>query len=215
MTRSVTLYGMALLLLLFEVAVLAAALRPDVSKEYASYFIDRTSDCWTADVPGEGRLNRELRLDLAPTPWPLVAQDTLVCGWIGPASVGTWSQGRLARLRFRFDPAPWADVVLHLEVRPLVNDTHPRQRVEFFANGEPIGLLSLDAKSDPNQAIRLPAALIARAERGQVDLELHLPDAVSPSELGMARERRRLGIRLLSMRLETTSVAQGSVNEVR
>jgi hypothetical protein len=201
------LYAVAALIVAFEVGVLLTAVHPDVAEEYADYYISRSSDCWATAASGSIPLNVTLGLVGGPNPWPPVARHVLVCGWIGPLVVGTWSHGPTSRLRLRLDPVPWADVLLHLELKPLVVAEHPMQRAEFLANGQPIGRLEFTETSDAHQAIRLSARLIAASNDGLVDIEIHLPDAISPKALGVATDNRRLAIRLLSMRLETAPIA--------
>ena len=183
-------------LIAFEASVLVMIATPHVSEQYRAFYIERTSDCWPAEVTG--------RIALGQRVWFLkadatgAARDLRVCGWIDPAGNGTWSLGTESRLLFDVgsDSGP---LRLELDLLPYVRDNHPVQRMALSANGEKLAEFTLDARSGRRHAVTIPADAIG--EDGRIELTLELPDAQSPEALGLGTDKRRLAIRLISLTL--------------
>lgn len=123
----------------------------------------------------------------------------LLSGWSGPEAWGTWSDGDSAQLLFK----PAGPVrALRLETRALVIPSHPHQDVQFSVNDVPVRTVRL-IKFDGNQIdLDLPAAAQqAIAREGVVRLAMTFLNAVSPQELGLGADDRRLvlGIKTLAV----------------
>jgi hypothetical protein len=177
----------------FELGVVWLVFNPDVSDRYRAYFIERSTDCWPGNPSGAVEPNQPL--SFADAEVGDAVKDVLLCGWLGTEATGTWSQGPEARLLLQLKPGAFAK--LEFNLLPFITDEHPRQRVSVTANDVPLEPLELTASSAPEITITVPASAIP--EDGRVDLGFRLPDAVSLRELGISTDRRKLGIRLLSL----------------
>ncbi|UJW87209.1 hypothetical protein [Devosia sp. SL43] len=187
---------MAAIIGLLAVTVLALVKNPHVNDQYRAYFIDRTTDCWPLPIDGAIAWGEQLSFvgaaAVSPT-YPLRR-----CGWMEPQDTGTWSMGPEAVLRL--NPGPRArDLLLDLEMLPFVTTESPVQTVRLTLAGTDLATLTLDAASSPQHRFILPAALASSS--GPIDVGFHFPTAHSPSAAGMNDDRRRLAIRLLSVRI--------------
>lgn len=187
----VVLWSVFALLALYEAAVVVAIANPRVSDAYRAYFIDRTTRCWPDPVSGEIEIGKRVWFLRADADGP--ARHVLECGWLAPAPSGTWSEGPEARLRLRVPTG--SDLNLTFNLIPYIGETHAEQRVEFRANGTPLETLVLDADSERNWTIRVPADSVA--PDGTLVVSLLLPDAISPRAAGEGRFDRPLAIRLI------------------
>lgn len=177
----------------FELGVVWLVFNPNVSDRYRAYFIQRTTDCWPGDPSGMIEPNQPI--SFAETEVSDAAKNILLCGWLDTEATGTWSYGPEARLLLQLKSGSAAQ--LDFNLLPFVTQDHPRQRVSITANDQPLSELELTANSAPEITITLPPT--AMPEDGRVDLGFQLPDAVSLRELGISTDRRKLGIRLLSL----------------
>lgn len=113
-------------------------------------------------------------------------------GWAYPEKWGTWSEGRQAKL---FIPYP-ENVIpksLTLTMKALISKTQSSQRVEIWINNQLQQTATLN-KSDGNVVfISLPISA-----RNFALIDLHFPDAISPQELGIGNDTRKLAIGLES-----------------
>lgn len=175
-------------------AALWLAAHPNVSDEYRAYFIDRSTDCWANNVVGSLPLSGRIWFVTADNAG---AKAVLECGWIAPEATGTWSSGREAKLAVRPQGAgPW-DV--ELDLLPF----SPPQRVTIVAKGETLLETVLVQGGTIQHRLRLlPTHLDAD---GRAVLSVALPDGVSPSDLGLAPDPRKLAVRLLSLRVSAAS----------
>jgi len=129
----------------------------------------------------------------------------LVSGWSTPEIWGVWSDGSEARVVL--DPkragsrADGGDLFLIARARSLVAPQHPRQLVDVFVNDVLVGTWTFDMNDDLQQDLerraRVPAAVVAGRVRLTVTFTCR--NAVSPVDLGVGRDRRRLGIALADL----------------
>jgi hypothetical protein len=119
-------------------------------------------------------------------------------GWSAPEAEGfVWSDGPEAELLFSI-ATPARDVVCRLELMPFIaQGAVEQQRVEFYFNHFRVGYAELSAGRHII-AVYLPRELFML--RTAV-LNLHIPGARSPLELGLSADERRLGIALWSFQI--------------
>ena len=117
-------------------------------------------------------------------------------GWSAPESWGRWSEGQEATLGFRVPGEK--SLKVRLELTPFAPPNHP-QRVALFADGQSVGEWRFDAHKEETLLIDLPSET---ARKGYVILKFSLPDAVSPAALGLSEDTRRLGVGLVSLRVD-------------
>lgn len=190
------LYLLLVPVVVFEAAVAALALSPQVDDRFRAFFIDRTTDCWPLDVSGAYALGEPVSL----LPPKSGAQtDILRCGWLGPQDTGTWSTGRESRLRFAVADPP-TDLLLDLELVPFVTLPQPVQTVRIDVNGRGIDTIQLEGNDPRHQILRIPRDVVDLGDE-RIDVDFRFPSAHSPASAGLNNDRRLLAIRLLSVTL--------------
>lgn len=190
------LYLLVIPVVLFEATVAVLALMPQVDERYRAFFIDRTTDCWPLDVAGTYDLGETV--SLMP---PKSAEQTAIlrCGWLAPQETGTWALGPEAELRLNV-PDPPTDLLLDLELVPFNIDQHPVQTVRVYVNGKGLQTLQLEGTDARHLEIAIPADYVALGDQ-RIDVGFGFPSAHAPVEFGINNDKRRLSIRLLSLRL--------------
>jgi hypothetical protein len=127
----------------------------------------------------------------------------LVAGW-SAADRGLafrWSEGRMARISLPIRRNAGA-LLLKFTMGGLVNPPAlPSQRVHVVVNGRALAEWQVSTRADFTVAV--PAELTNGWT--ELQIELQLPDAASPRELGHSADARQLGIYLFAI-----SVARGS-----
>ncbi len=190
------LYGAAAALALVELAILIAAINPAVSATYRARYIAGTSNCWPSDVSGAITLGE--RIPATSAAGGRLAS-ILRCGWLPPETYGTWSEGEESKLRLKLEPDR-PDLMLDLELFPIGADQGRAQQVSISAGGVALANFTLDRHLIVARRIPIPASL-PLDDQNRVELDISVPTAVSPQQLGLNDFPRRLGIRLVSLRL--------------
>jgi hypothetical protein len=116
-------------------------------------------------------------------------------GFSVPETWGIWTEGNRAVLEFKADVG--SDLTLTLTNYAYVLAKHPLQRTEVIVNGHSLQSLSyIQPGVIETRVIRIPTAV--QRPDGRLTIELLLPDAVTPSELGQPADNRRLALGLVS-----------------
>jgi len=106
---------------------------------------------------------------------------------------GVWSTGsnpQLALLMPRDTPK-----TLTLDVRAFINSQHPRQQVNITINGALQKTVTLSKLVNNQIELSIPPNTYGKE---WINLGFSLPQAISPKELGMGEDNRKLGIGLKS-----------------
>lgn len=115
-------------------------------------------------------------------------------GWSTPESWGTWSEGRQAQIVLRITPEARSVVI---DAMAFILPQHPAQRVVVSLNGEQVLSARLTQAQGNHLQIPISAAIRQRlAVDDQVTIELQLPDAISPQQLGLNDDARVMGLGL-------------------
>ncbi len=123
----------------------------------------------------------------------------LVSGWSTPENWGTWSAGQHAQVDLRVTPEARS---IALEVMAFVLPQHPAQRVIVSLNGEQVLSTRLVQHQDNRLEIPIsPAIRQHLADNDRLTIELQLPDAISPEQLGINDDSRimALGLKRLTV----------------
>ena len=140
--------------------------------------------------PDAAAWRQTLRLDRGAPPAGL-----LVSGWSAPEpGSGVWSSGPVAALRL--PPTPVRDKAkVALLVEAFVAPTRPFQQVRVRAGTRTLGEWRLTSSAITPLEFSAPAELLGPA--GELDLQIDLPDADSPSRhVKDSTDPRRLAIKL-------------------
>jgi hypothetical protein len=109
-------------------------------------------------------------------------------GFSGPENGHRWTSGNKASLMFDAGEMAKRDFIVIMNITPLVGRKLKEQRVEVFVDG----------KKQANWTISVPATQIlqlkAKPDDSYYYVEFHLPDAITPKELGINKDVRQLSI---------------------
>lgn len=124
----------------------------------------------------------------------------LVSGWSGNEPWGTWSDGTDAEIILRVSAAARS---LVLETTALVGPTHPQQALVMSINEVQVLATSL-IKPDANliEIALAPEVQKLIAEQGLLRIQFHFANAISPGELGMGEDGRKLAIGLQALTVQ-------------
>lgn len=158
----------------------------------------RCSQCLS--VPDEGRRMSSLAL-MRPGQALIFNYSArqLTSGWSTPENWGTWSAGQQAQVDLRVSPEARS---IALEVMAFVLPQHPAQRVIVSLNGEQVLSTRLVQHQDNHLEIPIsPAIRQHLADNDRLTIELQLPDAISPEQLGINDDSRvmALGLKRLTV----------------
>jgi hypothetical protein len=139
----------------------------------------------------------------------------LLHGWAIPEERWVWTNGIQATIGFRpeFKERKAGDLLLVIEGHAFVSTQHPRLAVDVLANGRKLGEWQFMVGVDAGQlATGVPRDLVR--EDDDLKITFRIDDPVSPKELGMGVDNRRLGLALRKMSLVWAgNEIQGSSNQ--
>jgi hypothetical protein len=123
------------------------------------------------------------------------ADKYLDLGWGNPDEDYHWTDGHRATIRFsESEDMPG---LLRLEVKPYLADGRVReQRLEVWINGHQLQVIQLDSPEFTWHEIQVPRETLRR----ESVLNLLVPDAISPSKIGLSKDRRTLGVAVRALR---------------
>ena len=127
------------------------------------------------------------------------AQQYFARGWSEPEENHVWTSGENSRLAF-MAAEPASDIVFDLDAMPyVVRDILPKQRLNLYINFARVDCFELERPS------RLSCSVPKRLFVGGVNIvDLHLPDARSPNDLGEGVDTSVLGLAVASASLTPT-----------
>jgi len=130
--------------------------------------------------------------ELNPSIWP---------GWSGAEKWGTWSDGDSALLLLALSSTPKNDLELLIDGHAFLTDKHPSQEVDVLVNGHHVDTLKYDLQTNSGvRVVKMPKAL-ALEKNGQLLIRFNFKNPISPAELGLGTDARRLGLGIVSLEL--------------
>lgn len=138
---------------------------------------------------GKGQIGSQYLINVAGFP-------TEGWGWTYPEAWGAWSEGYKTKVVM---PLPQnttnQSLVLQLDLRALLSNKHPKQRITILVDGYPAVDTTL-TKDDQNK-VDTPLRYLAPKQE-YVTLEFKLPDATTPKAIGLGDDSRQLAIGIVS-----------------
>jgi hypothetical protein len=128
----------------------------------------------------------------------------LVQGWSHPESWGVWSDGPVARLRFRLSPRPAGKVVLRIQLQAFVPVQSSAREVDVSIANRPIDRWRFDSGNHSGER-RLVADQEMINSDGTLEIGFHILKPESPSQFGLSNDARKLGIGLVSLIVEANT----------
>ena len=125
-----------------------------------------------------------------------VATSFLGPGWSTPESWGVWSVGDAAEI-YLPDVKGMEEIII--EVAAFVRPFHPKQDVAIKLNGISLSGISIDHSNPELIHIAITDEIKRSIPRGGlIALEFKFPNAVSPLDLHVSADPRKLSIGLIS-----------------
>jgi hypothetical protein len=129
---------------------------------------------------------------------PNIADD----GWSGAEDAHVWNDGLSAKLAIKV-ANPVNRCVIIVKGKPFIGPGRPEQRISLFANGYCLGMWSLgDDRVALLEAAVEPEQWFRREDSAVLNCVWHLPDSVSPMEMGGSIDHRLLGFCFQSIVLQ-------------
>jgi hypothetical protein len=132
----------------------------------------------------------------------------LTSGWGEPEKNHTWSVSDHASMQFLLPPAYKLSNMV-LQIRALVSPTHPKQAVDIYFNKKLVLQKIIDT---PTSAIEIPISIAidndptfmervvnTSLKPNIAQIDFVFKDAVSPKELGIGEDERKLAIAIQSV----------------
>ena len=122
----------------------------------------------------------------------------LTSGWFDGGSDGIWSMGQVSYLTFPVPPTK-REVSIFIEGNVLLNE-ESQQSVTVLCNER----LVYDQKFDSNQyqEVKIELTKLVANEHNQIELRFEIGDPTRPSDLGLSRDSRDLGLELKKVYIE-------------
>lgn len=118
-------------------------------------------------------------------------------GFSNAESWGTWTKSKEAYITFSMLPDFYdKELEMKIVLRAFL-DTTGRQSVKIFANGKNITGFTIDDPGDIEYNFSIPSGVIKNDNL--LTIELKIGNPVSPSELGVSNDGRKLGVGILEM----------------
>lgn len=124
----------------------------------------------------------------------------LAIGWSGPEPWGTWSDGTVAKVVL-----PLANSIpktILIESGAFVSPAYPRQDVDILVNDVTAKVVSLTGDTGNVIEVTVPEVLKEQlVETRVLRLEFRLPGAISPKDIGLSDDPRKLALGLYAITL--------------
>jgi hypothetical protein len=126
----------------------------------------------------------------------------LMDDWSLPEPWGVWSDGPVAKLRFRLRPKPACKVVLGIQLYAFVPLQSSVREVDVSIANKLIDRWRFDpANASGEKRLVVDQEMID--SDGELEIGFHVLKPESPSEFGLSNDVRELGIRLVSLVVNT------------
>ena len=119
----------------------------------------------------------------------------LIDGWSGPEPWGTWSDGPEATIRLKLKKVPVGDIALHISGTAFIHKKHPLQRIEVIINDYKLYTIVRDTFAEKTHVILIPK-YVYKKSAGEFNITMRFPDAMSPADIDMSGDSRRLSFGL-------------------
>lgn len=126
----------------------------------------------------------------------------LLDGWSTPERWGTWSDGNTASIGFQLNPTPTNDLLLVIEGHSFLTSTHPNQEIDVIVNDIKLKTLEFSENdiNDTSKTVLIPLQLV-HAMAGRIVIRFNFNNPISPAELSISGDTRKLGLGLVALKL--------------
>jgi hypothetical protein len=122
-------------------------------------------------------------------------------GWSSPEPWGTWSDGNTALVLLALSCTPKNDLELLIDGHAFLAGKHPSQEVDILVNGHHVAILKYDLQSNSGVSVIMIPKALALEKNGQLMIEFNIKNPISPAELGLSNDSRKVGLGIVSLEL--------------
>jgi hypothetical protein len=128
-------------------------------------------------------------------------------GWSSPEPWGVWSDGSDASILLWLGREPESDIRLQLGANGFVSEKCPEQKIDVSINYAKVGELTYTLQN-PNrsQSVYIPRSFLV-GRRGLIEIDFHFRNCVSPADLGLSSESRKIALGLNAIVLKPAAEA--------
>ena len=191
------------MIVVFDLIVLYMVLKPNVTDDYRTYYIDRSASCFPrADNVATGYYPLGEPISFVPDRSGYELDTVRWCGFMPPSNTGIRSFGDYGILRIRM-PLPDDDFLLTFSSWANTDSSKPERDVQVLVNDERVGTLAFTSAKRIDGRFLVPQ-IVARAggkdENGNdvVEIKFMVPRTGPP---GTNSEPITLQLRLEALRL--------------
>lgn len=124
----------------------------------------------------------------------------LVGGWSLPEENGTWTDDDNSLMVLKLDKKTDSDLILTIEGSAYINVKHPTLEADIVVNHKNLEHLTYNIyDSSSNRKVIIPKSLIH--DNNLLNIEFKFKNAVSPKQLKLSLDNRKLGLFILSLSL--------------
>jgi len=125
-------------------------------------------------------------------------------GWSAKEPGGRWTDGTEAELLFRLNQPVTSDLQLVIDGQGMVTEKH-QQRLIIRVNGQTVAQMTLSHQSPSPRPVTIPRTLVD--ETGILKVTISTPDAITPKELGINKDTRRLALAVKAVVIQSVGQA--------
>jgi hypothetical protein len=188
-------------LLFLHVYVLHLALNPKTELPYKLYFIDRKINQWNFGRVTQYKTGTVIDFDISGN-----SEKYTLHGFSKPEKWGTWTHKKSTGLLLRLSEKPKKNLLLTVDAYAYVNKKKPFQIVDVYVNERFLETWKYTKSSKKAKTVIISKALIVY-NKNYVYINFKLKDLASPKKLGLGTDRRKLGIGVVSIRLDSIKSA--------
>ncbi len=123
-------------------------------------------------------------------------------GWSVPEAWGIWSDGPVARMLLQTSTPPDVPLLLTLRAHALVPRAAKAQKIAVWVDGKFDTVWDITEGQDRDYSAQIPPRT---AGQGPINVELRIENPVTPRQMGLGNDDRRLAVGLVSFQLHTQS----------
>ena len=198
MYKNKQIYFGIIILILWHIFMLFCYNSPKVSDMYYQYYIKGGIEKWNRGIGS--RYSYGDRIDFRKGG---NSSDYILCGFSDQEKMGTWTCSENVYLFLLLNSTTKRDVNLYMSAFPFVSDKHQNLIIEVSVNGVAVKKLKylISNSSQSLQIIKINNNIIS-SNKGNIVVEVKAKDLVSPSELGLSNDTRKLGLCVDSIMLK-------------
>lgn len=124
----------------------------------------------------------------------------LINGWSVPEKEGIWTNGDHSTLVLKLSRVTNSNLLLKIDAIPFINKEHPILKTDILVNEKILGHIAYDFHNIPKPIqLEIPKAIISSNKI--IKIEFLFKKAVSPKQLCISEDTRKLGLFIYSLKL--------------